>query len=228
MWAAWQLSSEELASLAADTLIGLGMLVEEGGAQELERLRNDLDGAGLSLWEEQQANSRLRLALESARRGRRDLRARVAELEAERHTTNEALDDAVRELRARGADAGAFVPRTERSYWVDIAAALNAAHAVGMPVGIDLDGTLTDRNSWSVVWDRAAEEWTVAGYEDDLAGSDAAEQQAQAVREDEDVTPQVQKLRALLAGQREAQGEHYASVHHTYRVGRDLPETGGA
>ncbi|MEU3282139.1 hypothetical protein [Streptomyces antibioticus] len=29
------------------------------------------------------------------------LRARVAELEAERHSTNEALDDAVRELRAR-------------------------------------------------------------------------------------------------------------------------------
>lgn len=22
-------------------------------------------------------------------------------------------------------------------------------------------------------------------------------------------------------------GEHYASVHHSYRVGRDLPETGG-
>jgi hypothetical protein len=43
MWAAWQLSSEELASQAADTLIGLGMLVEEGGAQELDRLRVRLD-----------------------------------------------------------------------------------------------------------------------------------------------------------------------------------------
>lgn len=41
----------------------------------------------------------------------------------------------------------------------------------------------------------------------------------------EDVTPQVQRLRSLLAGQREAvDGEHYASVHHTYRVPRDLPE----
>lgn len=39
MWAAWALSSEELASQAAETLIGLGMLVPEGGAQELVRLR---------------------------------------------------------------------------------------------------------------------------------------------------------------------------------------------
>jgi hypothetical protein len=57
-----------------------------------------------------------------------------------------------------------FVPRTERSYWVAIADALNSAQAAGMPVGIDLDGTLTDRNMWSVVWDRDAERWTVAGY----------------------------------------------------------------
>lgn len=62
--------------------------------------------------------------------------------------------------------AEVFVPRTERSRWVDIAAALNAAHDAGMPVGIDLDGTLTDRRAWSVVWDRNAGRWTVAGYED--------------------------------------------------------------
>jgi hypothetical protein len=41
-----------------------------------------------------------------------------------------------------------------------------------------------------------------------------------------DVTPQVQKLRALLAGQRE--DVHDGPPHHTYRVGRDLPELGGA
>lgn len=58
-------------------------------------------------------------------------------------------------------------PRTERSYWVGIANVLNEATAAGMPVGIDLDGTLTDRNAWSVVWDRDAERWTVAGYEHD-------------------------------------------------------------
>jgi hypothetical protein len=85
------------------------------------------------------------------------LRARVAELEAERHSTNEALDDVVQELRARQA-APAPAPVVE-----------------------------------------------------------------------EDVTPQVQKLRNLLAGQRTAlEGEHYPSVHHRYRLGRDLPPIGGA
>ncbi|MGQ4358515.1 hypothetical protein [Streptomyces sp. SAS_272] len=64
--------------------------------------------------------------------------------------------------------AEVFVPQTERSYWVNIATALNAAHSVGMPVGIDLDGTLTDHSAWSVVWDRSVERWTVAGYDTEV------------------------------------------------------------
>ncbi|MEU8805032.1 hypothetical protein [Streptomyces anthocyanicus] len=60
-----------------------------------------------------------------------------------------------------------FVPRTEREHWQAIADALNDAASAGMPVGIDLDGTLTDHRMWSVVWDRTAERWDVAGYEDD-------------------------------------------------------------
>jgi len=47
----------------------------------------------------------------------------------------------------------------------------------------------------------------------------------QALRKD-DVTPQVQKLRDLLAGQRTAV-EDPNGLHHDYRLGRDLPETGG-
>ncbi|MFE4328707.1 hypothetical protein ACFRQM_04410 [Streptomyces sp. NPDC056831] len=65
-----------------------------------------------------------------------------------------------------------FVPRTERSYWQDIADALNTAHHIGMPVGIELDGTLTDHRAWSVVWDREAERWAVAGYDDDQAAEE--------------------------------------------------------
>ncbi|MDX2707308.1 hypothetical protein PV350_31300 [Streptomyces sp. PA03-6a] len=61
-----------------------------------------------------------------------------------------------------------FTPRTEREHWVAIADALNAAHQAGMPVGIDLDGTLTDHRAWSVIWDRDGERWTVAGYDDDI------------------------------------------------------------
>lgn len=67
-----------------------------------------------------------------------------------------ALGDDVRET------GDLTVPRTERSYWQAIADALNAAHAAGMPVGIDLDGTLTDHNAWSVIWDRDAERWVLA------------------------------------------------------------------
>lgn len=74
----------------------------------------------------------------------------------------ERLRERVAELEA----AQAFVPQTERSRWVDIADVLNAAHDAGMPVSIDLDGTLTDHRGWSVVWDRETERWTVAGYED--------------------------------------------------------------
>jgi hypothetical protein len=45
----------------------------------------------------------------------------------------------------------------------------------------------------------------------------------------DDVTPQVQKLRDLLAGQRSAlEDGHESPLHHSYRVGRDLPEPGGA
>ncbi|MET7321467.1 hypothetical protein [Streptomyces sp. NPDC005549] len=44
----------------------------------------------------------------------------------------------------------------------------------------------------------------------------------------EDVTPQVEKLRTLLAGQREqaAEAPHEGPQRHTYRLGRDLPEAG--
>jgi hypothetical protein len=61
-----------------------------------------------------------------------------------------------------------FVPRTEREYWVDIATALNAAAAAGMPVGINMEGILTDHNAWAVVWNREQERWEVGGYDDGL------------------------------------------------------------
>lgn len=66
---------------------------------------NDLTGAHLSLWEEEQETARLRLALASAQRGRRKQRARVAALETERHTTNEALDSSMQAIRAAHAAA---------------------------------------------------------------------------------------------------------------------------
>ena len=55
-------------------------------AAEVDRLSDDLTGASLSLWEDEQEINRLRSALKSAQRGRRELRARVAEMEADRST----------------------------------------------------------------------------------------------------------------------------------------------
>lgn len=47
--------------------------------------------------------------------------------------------------------------------------------------------------------------------------------------DEEDVTPQVRKLRSLLAGQRAAvEDQHDSPLHHPYRLGRDLPQAGGA
>ncbi|MFJ4681990.1 hypothetical protein [Streptomyces sp. NPDC088789] len=102
------------------------------------------------------------------------LRARVAELEAQRErrrgVASSEVSGSVCGCGSVWHDGSAVsVPRTERSYWVAIADALNAAQAAGMPVGVDLDGTLTDRRAWSVVWDRAAERWAVAGYDDEPA-----------------------------------------------------------
>lgn len=51
-------------------------------AAEVDRLSDDVTGAYLARYEEELDADRLRLALASAQRGRRELRARVAELEA--------------------------------------------------------------------------------------------------------------------------------------------------
>ena len=72
-----------------------------GGVRTLDVVEAELTGVNLALWEEIQAYARLRLALTSAQRGRRELRAQVAALLDERRSTNEALDDAVQEPRAR-------------------------------------------------------------------------------------------------------------------------------
>ncbi|MET7759758.1 hypothetical protein ABZT27_34415 [Streptomyces sp. NPDC005389] len=72
------------------------------------------------------------------------------------------------QLGCVGPDPAARVePPTEREYWLAIAYALNAATRAGLPVGIDLDGTLTDHDAHSVVWNHEAERWEVAGYDDE-------------------------------------------------------------
>lgn len=75
------------------------------------------------------------------------------------------IDEFASGLNRVAGNAPTVAPRTERSIWQAIADALNAAEGRGMAVGIDLDGTLTDHNAWSVIWDRDAKQWVLAGYD---------------------------------------------------------------
>lgn len=139
--------------------------------QQRDRIANDVMAALPSRAEV------LREALAALRQDVDHIRYGSATEYAERHAA----------LLARmAAEADDAAPRTERSYWSAIAAALNAAEAMSMPVGIDLDGTLTDHRAWSVVRDRAAERWAVAGYDGELA--DTAEASASTVDADGDTT----------------------------------------
>lgn len=67
------------------TAAGIALALESAGlllTADVQSELNALDGARLSLWEEECASERLRVALESAKRGRRELRARAAALES--------------------------------------------------------------------------------------------------------------------------------------------------
>ncbi|MFI6862609.1 hypothetical protein ACIBKZ_22400 [Streptomyces sp. NPDC050421] len=75
--------TRQTAAGIASALEAAGLLQSPETAAEQVQLNNDVTGACLARWEEEQDNARLRLALASAQRGRRDLRARVAELEAQ-------------------------------------------------------------------------------------------------------------------------------------------------
>lgn len=73
----------------------------------LTQSENDLTGARLSLWEEEQDHRRTRTAFGSARKRAARLRARVAELESERHSTNEALATKTTELATKTTELAA-------------------------------------------------------------------------------------------------------------------------
>jgi hypothetical protein len=173
-------------------------------AAEMKQLRDDITGACLARWEEEQENARLRLAWQSARRRAqaygegilrhvadrdywkeqcRQAQVRVAELEAERHVTNEALDDAVQELRT---------PYAER--------ARRETHP-------------GRRQAWLM-----------------LARVEESERVANALLTPE-VARSADKLTRLLAptqALREPEGEFHAYLHHAHTTPHDLPETGGA
>ncbi len=78
----------------------------------------------------------------------------------------------------------------------------------------DPDGPVPDRVTLADI-ERVCREWRTPGqgYRSDP--------------EPEAIPDAVTKVFSPVASLREPEGEHWAAVHHSYRVPRDLPETGG-
>lgn len=153
LWRGWSTSSEEIGSAAVATLMGLGMLVPEGGAAELERLR-----------------------------------ARVAELETERHTTNEALSDAAERLRRdrdRIAELEALKPAS-----IQTCRKCGAGYTLGQPC-------------------------STCQFKAEMAAATAVRGCGCPARFDR---------HAWGCPTLPDEAPHEGPEHHTYRVGRDLPE----
>jgi hypothetical protein len=177
----------------------------------LDVVEDELTGVSLSLYEEERASERLRWALASAKRGRARLRAQVAELE---HTVQQMVEglnghdcpppdetplQAVTRFAVRLMEA-------ERLLAEDGCSCPPAVHPhqVGCPLDLPAPGSS----------ERPVNELTQSFAP------------VAALRED--VSPQVEKLRALLGGQRVAvEDPHDSPLHHDYRLGHDLPESGG-
>ena len=126
------------------------------------------------------------------------LRARVAELETERHTTNEALSDAAETLRA-DRDRIAELCRQVEAERPEAA----QTHRCGIP--------LTRRLECGHCPHEVCED------------CDRCPHTCRCGTPAEDVSPQVQKLRDILAGQRE--DTYRSPLHHDYAVPRDFPTT---
>ncbi|MFJ2375015.1 hypothetical protein ACIOZL_19730 [Streptomyces sp. NPDC087769] len=114
-----ELMSDRVAPVISGHLAALLAEVDRLRA-ESSQLSNDLTGAFLDRHEEEQESARLRLALESARRGRRELRARVSRLENSAALAEEDYGRIVRgaclvesQLRARIAELEARPSRAE-------------------------------------------------------------------------------------------------------------------
>ncbi|MGW1497519.1 hypothetical protein ACWCQW_02825 [Streptomyces mirabilis] len=198
------MSPEAAADMASVSTDAVG--VAEQAVKELQR-EHELS-AGV-----RQENVRLFLAWGSARmRARRKnealkkLRARVAELETERHSTNESLSEAAEALR----ENRDRIAELERQI---------AAEECRCPEPAPLcEGCRCKCHAEQV--EASADRLTRL-----FAPTQALREEPAA----EVVPPRVQAMRALLDGQRAAvEDPHDGPLHHSYRVPRDLPQLGGA
>ncbi|MDX3714363.1 hypothetical protein PV733_36660 [Streptomyces europaeiscabiei] len=167
------------------------------------------------------------------------LKARVAELEAERHSTNEALDDAVQALRADRASEpkavgyppalpwAALLDDEDRADFLDELAASAITHASSDVALAEVEKTCA---TWRLIGEAQHGHNTAPGP--DAMTVESASAQALPVE------PPLRgraRLDASAAVAAEAthwkrlgiEDPHDSPLHHDYRVGRDLPELGG-
>lgn len=150
----------------------------------------------------------------------------AAGLEAEWHSTNEALDDAVQALRAR---PNFFQPGhtyAARAGWPGgrerfrfICESVTTDPETGEPRAFGQHGRRNGAREW--VWTpnpRTHDDWR-GGAWTDITDELAAPPVEESVDE---LTRLLAPTQALL------EDPHDSPLHHPYRVGRDLPETGGA
>ncbi len=185
--AAWQQrGAKDPATAAAQALEDAGLLMSPEKAAELERLRkrvadqadqhDDLAHAlGRSIGAEWSDLISIAASGVQAEEDARTLRARVAELKAERHTTNEALSQAAEALR------------TDRDRIAELEAALRLRSTQRGDVAQLIEVAGRQGESCVDVGELASAIWLAEGEE-----------------------------------------SFEGPPRHSYRVGRDLPETGGA
>jgi len=164
----------------------------------------------------------------------KQLRARVAELEAERRSTNEALDDAVQELERRR-DRIAELERSASEYppampWAalmdheDLADFLDELAASAI-THASSEVALTEVEKTCATWRLIAE----AQHGHNTApGPDAMTRTfapTQALREDH--RPSAEWVAETFSPKPAPRDDDPNGLHHTYRVGRDLPPLDG-
>lgn len=139
------------------------------------------------------------------------LRARVAELETERHSTNEALDDAVQELRAR--QTGPALPWAHAMPDDDLHEFLGDLVSAAMGRWRS-EPEVPDRTVLADI-EKVCADWRTPG---------------EGLRSDPEPEPApdaVTRVFAPVASLREPEPEFHAYLHHPYQREHDMPETGG-
>ena len=208
-----------------------------GGVRTLDVVESELTGVNLALWEEIQAYARLRLALTSAQRGRRELRAQVAQVAAlleERHSTNESVSEAAEALRVQRdriaeLETGIAWRDAERERWSGVHYLIEKAIDKGWS-GVDtctLEAELGPEPA-PVPAESVAEPscpcppadqpgpHQVGCFFDGVPVSPPSE------RPVNELTAKIMPVAA------HREDPHDSPLHHDYRVGHDLPELGGA